>query len=77
MPDTQFGATAGGGTDFASHIVRSFLEYCLCASLSYFVLFVDLVKAFDRIIRELVLGIPGDVDDMGQYLANLGLDDEQ
>ena len=77
MPTEQFGATSGRGTDFASHIVRSFLEYCLLASLSYFILFVDLVKAFDRIVRELVLGIPAGVQDPRQFLANLGVEPDQ
>ena len=28
MPADQYGATSGRGTDFASHIVRSFIEFC-------------------------------------------------
>eukprot|EP00973_Karenia_brevis_P035592 4908772-Karenia_brevis.AAC.1 len=42
MPTEQFGAVPRRGTDLAGHIVRCFLEYCLLASLSYFILFVDL-----------------------------------
>lgn len=77
MPVDQYGATAGRGTDIASHVVRSFLDTCAAKATSHFVLFIDLVKAFDRIIREIVLGWPGDVDDPSAYLASLGLDAEQ
>ena len=73
MPTDQFGATSGKGTDFASHIVRSFIDMCNALSLSFFILIVDLVKAFDRIVRELVLGWPPGVTDPVQHLTTLGL----
>ena len=42
-----------------------------------FVLFLDLVKAFDRIIREMVLGWPtGFVGDGFKYLLELGVNEE-
>lgn len=77
MPRNQFGAVSGRRTDFATHIVRSFIEYCRIASLSLFILFVDLVKAFDRIIREIVFGFLPGVNDSFSYLCELGLDEEQ
>ena len=55
MPDTQFGATARRGADFATHILETFMEVCRKRKKSFLVLFVDLVKAFDRVIRELVV----------------------
>ena len=58
MSDTQFGATAQPGADFATHILVTLMEVCRKRKKSVFVLFVDLVKAFDRVIRELVFGIP-------------------
>ena len=56
MPQSQFGAVRGRGTDMASHIVRSAIDAAKLLHLSLFVLFVDLVKAFDKIIRQLVYG---------------------
>ena len=46
-------------------------------SLSVFVLFVDLVKAYDRIVREFVFGLPDGVTNPLEYLRSLGLTDEQ
>eukprot|EP00973_Karenia_brevis_P085828 11905929-Karenia_brevis.AAC.1 len=74
VPIDQHGATAKRGTDFAHHIVRSFIDYANMAKLSFFVLFLDLIKAFDRIVRELVFGWPPDVpSDHAQYLTDLGI----
>eukprot|EP00973_Karenia_brevis_P020707 2844910-Karenia_brevis.AAC.1 len=46
-------------------------------SLSIFVLFIDLVAAFDGVVRELVMGLPHNLesDPLG-YLCSLGLDVE-
>ncbi|CAK0851528.1 unnamed protein product, partial [Prorocentrum cordatum] len=46
-------------------------------SVSCFVWFVDLVKAFDRVVREIVLGWPHAATDPEQYLRDLGLSDHQ
>ena len=51
MPDTQFGAQRGA--DYATHILVTFMEICRKRKKSFFVLCVDLVKAFDQVIREL------------------------
>ena len=56
MPSTQFGAVPKRGTDQASHIVRSAADAAAMWNFSIVVLFLDLVKAFDRVIRELVFG---------------------
>ena len=77
MPDMQHGAVAGRGTDLASHIVASFLDYCRLGQKSCFVLYLDLVKAFDRVIREVVLGFPDNCDHPDGYLRELGLTDSQ
>ena len=74
MPDTQFGATALRGADSATHILVTFMEICRKSKKSFFVLFVDLVKAIDRVIRELVFGIPPGVTDVSKHLSDLGLD---
>ena len=56
--DNQFGGMAGGGTDFPNHTIRSVLQYAKMCSLSVFVLFLDLEKAFDKVICEIVMGWP-------------------
>eukprot|EP00959_Pyramimonas_sp_CCMP1952_P394299 8261751-Pyramimonas_sp.AAC.1 len=47
MPINQHGAVDGRGAEFASHIVASMIGW------SIFILHLDLVKAFDRVIRQL------------------------
>ena len=56
IPDVQCGATAGKGTDFASHLIRSVQAYTKAWGKSLGLLFLDLTKAYDRVIRELVFG---------------------
>eukprot|EP00973_Karenia_brevis_P015981 2184649-Karenia_brevis.AAC.1 len=52
----QCGAVRKRGTDFATHLVASAVAAASMMSLSIFVLFLDLVKAFDRVVRQLVVG---------------------
>ena len=73
MPDTQCGATALRVAGFATHILVTLMEICRKREKSFFALFLELVKAFDRIIRELVFGIPPGVTDVNQQLRDLGL----
>ena len=77
MPTSQHGAVAGRGTDMASHLIRSAVAAAAMLKLSIFVLFVDLVKAFDKVIRQLVYGW-GDrkPDDPAAYLQSLGVSKE-
>ena len=75
MPPNQHGGTKGRGTDFASHIVRSLLDIAHLKGWSVFVLFLDLIKAYDRVVRELVLGWPPFLKASGyEYLIALGID---
>ena len=46
------------GTALASHVARSFLAVAAVWGWSTFVLLLDLTKAFDKVLRELVLGWP-------------------
>lgn len=74
-PCDQYGGMAAGGTDFAHHVVLSFIDYCKMFHFSYFLLFLDLVKAYDRIVRELVFGWPaGAPSDRIEYLISIGVD---
>ena len=77
MPDCQHGAVGGRSTDFATHMVREVIAHAAAARLCIFVLFIDLVKAFDRVIREITLGWPAEAIDPRAYLMSLGLSDDQ
>eukprot|EP00973_Karenia_brevis_P041248 5707776-Karenia_brevis.AAC.1 len=58
IPPEQCGAAAGRGTDLATHVIRSAIDYATLCNLSIAILFIDLSKAFDYIIREIALGWP-------------------
>ena len=77
MPDCQHGAVGGRSTDFATHLVREVISYAASAKLCLFILFIDLVKAFDRVIREITLVWPAEATDPRAYLKSLGLHDDQ
>ena len=53
QPDNQYAAPRKG-TDIATHVIKSAIAAAAMMQMSIFVLFVDLVKAFDKIIRQLV-----------------------
>jgi len=42
----QFGAVAGGGTDFPSHAIRTFMAYGDAAGLLHAVIFADVEPLF-------------------------------
>ena len=82
IPYTQYGGVAGGGTDIPNHTIRSLLQYAKLCSLSIFVLFLDLEKAFDKVIREIVMGWPQSPDgafaseeQQLRYLCSIGVDE--
>ena len=61
----------------ASHMLRSFMDLCQALSLSYLIIFIDLTKAFDLAIRELVVGSMKGADiDMVSLFVRLGLSPE-
>lgn len=74
VPSTQFGSVAKGGTEYAHHIVTSCVDYTRLSSLSIFVLFLDLEKAYDTVVREIVFGWPQNLQsDPRECLLGLGL----
>jgi hypothetical protein len=74
VPETQFGAVRGRGTDMATHIALSSAHYAQVMQLSIAMIFLDLVKAFDRIVRQLVVGWGRTPPvDKHAYLRGLGL----
>ncbi|CAK0837731.1 unnamed protein product [Prorocentrum cordatum] len=77
LPMSQHGAIKGGGTDVAHHLVRAVIEYASLHCLSILVLFIDFVKAFDGIIRELIFGFSvSSQESPVEYLAPLGVDQD-
>ena len=75
MPPTQFGAVKHRGTDMATHLIRSAIDTAKLLELSIFVLFVDLVKAFDKVIRQLVFGWGSSKpEDPVSFLCTLGVE---
>ncbi|CAK0827212.1 unnamed protein product [Prorocentrum cordatum] len=74
LPPTQFGAVRKRGTDQAALLVRPAVEVAQARQWSVLVLFVDLIKAFDRAVRELVFGWgPQEPADRAQALRELGV----
>ena len=74
----QFGAVAGRGTALASFSLRSFADVATMKGWSLFILCVDLSKAFDYAIREVVMGwMPtfkdADMDAKSAHLEKLGV----
>ncbi len=61
----------------ASHVTRSVLDYKAAAQFSVCILIIDLVKAFDRAVREIAVGFPADAGPPEEYLPGLGLALEQ
>ncbi len=73
-PSDQFGGCTGGGTDYPVHVMKSVIDYAARAALSVFILFVDLVAAYDSVVREIALGVPhSHAGDQLEYLVNLGV----
>ena len=56
LPNAQSGRVRNRSTRFVCHTVRLFLDFCRTTHRSVFVLFLDLTKAFDFIVREFVMG---------------------
>ena len=56
LPNAQSGCVRNRSTPFVCHTVRLFLDFCRTTHRSVFVLFLDLTKAFDFIVREFVMG---------------------
>eukprot|EP00959_Pyramimonas_sp_CCMP1952_P061809 1291714-Pyramimonas_sp.AAC.1 len=78
MPSTQFGAVPRGGCDFATHTVLAAVDIGQSRALSIFVLFIDLTKAFDTIVREIAFGFSEKAArDPIQHLKSLGLTGKQ
>jgi hypothetical protein len=78
--EAQFGAVAARGTTVASLALRCFHDAVRIRGLSSFTLFLDLSKAFDYAVREVVLGwlegAPTTAEDRADHFKKLGLGDD-
>ena len=54
----EHGAVNGKGNDLAHHFILSCMDLAITFSLCICLLFVDLSKAYDGVVRELLMGIP-------------------
>ena len=78
MPSVQCGGVPRKGTDFATHLVRSVIDFASLKGLSFSIVFIDLVKAFDFTIRELAVGWPQcNVPSRVAHLSRLGLSNDR
>ena len=78
LPVAQCGAVQRRGTDLANHLVCTAFDVAAAKGMSIAVLFLDLAKAFDFVLREIVLGWPRFKDGEGlEYLCQLGLERER
>ena len=78
VPNEQFGGAKKRCTTFATHLVRTFIDHCSIHSISCFVLFIDLSKAFDFAVREILLSWrQGFDEDPVRHLESLGLNRDQ
>ena len=78
VPPTQFGAVSKRGSDFANHAVLTALEVARRWAWCISVLSVDLTKAFDKVLREIELGIPTNMTgSLTDHLTRRGLSNRQ
>ena len=56
LPETQCGGVPRRSTDTAHHMVRLAVDYATANKLSMAIIFVDAVKAFDKVLREPAFG---------------------
>ena len=62
------------GQTSGTHMLTSFIESRTNDNDSVGICFVDLVKAFDRVLRELVMGWPKSMtSDLIEYLRKVGI----
>ena len=64
-PQAQCGAVKSKSGDLATHLLRTMLDLAPARCLSIAILFIDLVKAFDRVLREVGIGWPQSGADNG------------
>ena len=56
VPEHQCGGVPKKGTDMPNHMIRLGIPYAAAHLLSIAIVFIDVVKAFDMVVRELIFG---------------------
>ena len=62
LSDSQLGGRPGIGVDFASHAVKSFIDYLFMKKLAGLLFFVDIHSAFYSYVRPMLYECNGDED---------------
>ena len=74
VPKEQCGGVRRRGTDIANHIVGSALDVARITNTCVSIVFIDLVKAFNYVLREAVVGwLHCSFNSKLTWLTNLGL----
>ena len=77
LPPQQCGSTKGGGTNRGHHLVSTFVRHARKHKIPAAILFMDLSKAFDKLVRQVVFGVSGargDTDMIIDTLVRSGVD---
>ena len=73
LPNEQCGGMPGRGTNRVAHTSLLFLEYLRRSRRPGFILFLDLSKAFDRVVRQMVFRMGSSVGDAVRAVRDLHL----
>ena len=74
LPPEQCGGVRGRETAKASLFTRSFVAYCRRRGVPGAILYVEVCKAFDVVIRQFLFGVGGDQLNIDEAVANLDLE---
>ena len=65
------------GADLAHHVMESALQLSMALEISAALIFLDLEKAYDKAIREMVMGFPANIKEnplaQRNYLRAIGV----
>ena len=73
---TQFGGIKGKDTTLASTTVSAFADWARVSKTPAAIIFLDLSAAFDRVLRQLIVGVVHTTDTMEQLLRKAGVAEE-
>ena len=76
LPEEQCGGARGKGTNRVTLVSSQFISYTLKINKVAMILFLDLSKAFDKVVREMVMKIIDDEQRSYQAIRELGLPPE-
>ena len=71
LPPEQCGGVARSGANRGHHVVSAFVERTVMAKLYAAILFLDLTKAFDKLVREMAFHLPANATCKADIVVNL------